>query len=187
MMPTSRVIGGLEDLFAPGFLSDPQLARVLPPDLLAWYRTEAGGWFARETARDFDGAPPARIRQIFHGVGDAGRATAVEFVRRGGRLLFGSDTPSAPTYANPPGYNGYLEMRELERAGISPARILAAATRDAAVFFGIAADFGTVQPGKRASLLLLRADPLASTSAFDTIELVIVGGRVVPRADLAAR
>jgi len=30
------------------------------------------------------------------------------------------------------------------------------------------------------------ADPLASTSAFDTIELVIVGGRAVPRAELAA-
>jgi imidazolonepropionase-like amidohydrolase len=187
MMPTSRVISGLEELFAPGFLDDPQLARVLPADLLAWYRTEAGGWFARETARDFDGAPPERIRQIFRGGGDAGRAAAAAFVRRGGRLLFGSDTPSAPTYANPPGYNGYLEMRELERAGISPARILAAATIEVARFFGLAGDYGTVEPGKRASLLLLRADPLASTSAFDTIELVIVAGRVVSRSELAAR
>jgi hypothetical protein len=34
---------------------------------------------------------------------------------------------------------------------------------------------------------LLAADLLASASAFDTIELVIIDGRVVPRSDLAAR
>ena len=28
--------------------------------------------------------------------------------------MFGSDTPSGPVYANPPGYNGYLEMLELD-------------------------------------------------------------------------
>jgi imidazolonepropionase-like amidohydrolase len=187
MMPTSRVLSGLEELFAPAFLDDLQLARVLPAELRAWYRSEAGGWFRRETARDFDGAPPERIRQVFRRAGDAGRAAAAAFVRRGGRLLFGSDTPSAPTYANPPGYNGYLEMRELERAGISPRKILAAATIENASFFGLSADYGTIEPGKRASLLLLRGDPLASTSAFDTIEIVIVDGRIVPRAELAAR
>src|SRR5262249_54304884 len=31
VMPTSRVISGLEDLFAPEFLDDPMLAKVLPP------------------------------------------------------------------------------------------------------------------------------------------------------------
>jgi imidazolonepropionase-like amidohydrolase len=125
------------------------------------------------------------VRQIFREVEDAGRATAGYFAGQGGRLLFGSDTPSAPTYANPPGYNGYLELRALERAGIPPRQILEAATRSNARLFGLARDYGTVEPGKRASLLILRADPLISTSAFDTIELVIVGGQVVPRSSLA--
>jgi imidazolonepropionase-like amidohydrolase len=186
MMPTSRVLSGLEMLFAPDFLADPQLARVLPKDLVDWYRSEAGGWFRNEMARDFDGAPAERIRQLLRDGGDGGRAAALHFVQKGGRLVFGSDTPSAPTYANPPGYNGHLEMRELERAGIAPRRILDAATRTAAEFFRLA-DRGTVEPGKRADLLLLRADPLATTAALDTIDLVILSGRAIPRAELSAR
>jgi imidazolonepropionase-like amidohydrolase len=187
MMPTVRVLGGLEDLFNSEFLADPQLARALPPDLLAWYRTESARWFANELGKGFEGLPPERVRQLFRGAKEGGRAAAAYFVDHGGRLLFGSDTPSAPTYANPPGYNGYLELRELESAGISPRQILEAATRANAAAFGLARDFGTVEPGKRASLLLLRSDPLVSVAAFDTIELVIVDGRVVPRSDLAAR
>jgi len=34
--------------------------------------------------------------------------------------------------------------------------------------------------------LVLREDPLASTSAFDAIDTVIVGGHVVDRESLAA-
>jgi imidazolonepropionase-like amidohydrolase len=47
-------------------------------------------------------------------------------------------------------------------------------------------DYGTLEPGKIASLLLLRTDPLSSTAAFDTIDTVIVGGRVVRRETLSA-
>jgi imidazolonepropionase-like amidohydrolase len=186
-MPTSRVIGGLEDLFADRFLDEPALTKVLPAALLPWYRTEEGRWFARETAQDFEGLPTERIRQILRRLGDRGRSASAYFAAHGGRLLFGSDTPSAPTYANPPGYNGYLEMLELERAGIAPRRILEAATRENAQFFGLARDYGTIEPGKKASLLLLRANPLESVTAFDNIEIVILpSGRVVPRAELAA-
>jgi cytosine/adenosine deaminase-related metal-dependent hydrolase len=78
-------------------------------------------------------------------------------------------------------------MVELERAGIAARRILDAATRGNAQFFGLASDYGTIEPGKKASLLLLRADPSASVTAFDTLETVILpSGQVVPRADLAA-
>jgi imidazolonepropionase-like amidohydrolase len=78
-------------------------------------------------------------------------------------------------------------MLALERAGIPPRQILAAATSATAKFFGLAADRGTIEPGKRASLLLLRADPQRSVTTFDTIELVIQGERVLPRSAFAAR
>jgi imidazolonepropionase-like amidohydrolase len=48
----------------------------------------------------------------------------------------------------------------------------------------VASDYGTVTPGKRASLLLLRADPLASLAAIDAIETVIVDGRPFAREEL---
>jgi len=103
----------------------------------------------------------------------------------GGRILFGSDTPSGLAYTNPPGYNGYLELREMEAAGVSPKQILAAATIENARFFHLDDRYGAVQPGKVANVLILRSDPLASTAAFDTIETVILTGRVIPRATLA--
>ena len=185
-MATLRVIGGLGDLFSPAFLADPHLAQVLPRELLDWYRSEDGQWFAREMARDFDGLPVERVRAIFARTSDAGATALAYFVSSGGRMVFGSDTPSAPTYANPPGYNGYLEMLALEKAGITPRQILVAATSASAELFGLTADHGTIQPGKRAHLLILGADPLHSVTAFDTIETVILDGRVLPRADLAA-
>jgi hypothetical protein len=35
------------------------------------------------------------------------------------RLLFGTDTPAAPVYTNPPGLNGFYEMRRWIAAGVS--------------------------------------------------------------------
>jgi imidazolonepropionase-like amidohydrolase len=185
-MPTTRVLGGLADLFSPTFLDDTNLRHVLPPALLAWYRSDAGHWFGHAMAQDFDGLPPDRIEAIFHRAIDAASLVASRFVADGGRLLFGSDTPSAPTYANPPGYNAFLEMLSLVRGGIPAKRVFEAATIENARFFHIDADYGTVEIGKRASLLLLRANPLTAPTAFDTIETVIIGGRAVLRTELAA-
>ena len=185
MMPTLRVIAGLQDLFVPEFLADPHLPRVLPASLLQWYRSDDGSWFTRELAGDASSTSHERMRTVFQRVKEAGRAAATYFAANGGRLVFGSDTPSSPTYANPPGYNGYLEMQELERAGIPPTKIIEAATRSAAEFFGMAKDRGTIAPGQRADLLLLQADPSTSIRAFDSIELVIVGGKPIPRDELS--
>jgi imidazolonepropionase-like amidohydrolase len=182
MMPTSRVISGLADLFLPAFLNDPHLPRVLPAAVLSWYRTDEAGWFKSQMS---SGGLPANARDILLGIQKDGLRAAAYFVRHGGRLLFGSDTPSAPTYANPPGYNGYLELRELEEGGLTPRQLLTAATLENARFFKLT-NYGTVEAGKIASLLLLRENPLASTTAFDSIETVIVAGRVASRASLAA-
>jgi len=185
MMPTSRVIGGLADLAVPAFLDDEHLQHVLPAAVASWYRLKEGQWFAREVVQGM-GLPRDRAHAVLADIQGRGQRAALYFAREGGRILFGSDTPSAPTYANPPGYNGYLELRELEAAGLSTKQLLSAATIENARFFGLA-DYGTVEPGKVASLLLLRSDPLASTAAFDTIETVIVKGRVVQREELSAQ
>ncbi|MCH8161221.1 MAG: amidohydrolase family protein [Chloroflexi bacterium] len=47
-------------------------------------------------------------------------------------------------------------------------------------------DLGTVQPGKRADILLLRADPLADLAALRDIQHVIQDGHVLDPADLFA-
>jgi imidazolonepropionase-like amidohydrolase len=186
-MPTLSVIEGLAALFDPTFLDDPRLARVLPRSLIAWYRTPAGQAFAIEMRRNFGKAGDAQVREIFHRVARHGATATRYLVSRGGRLVFGSDTPSGPTYGNPPGLNGTLELERLAAAGVPLPRLLEAATIEAARTFRLDTLYGTVEPGKVANLLLLRANPLERVEAYDAIDLVILRGAVLDRSSLAAR
>jgi len=179
-MPTLRVIGGLVDLADSAFLDRPQLARVVPPPLLAWYRSDA----AHQTALESN--PGGAMDELLRSASALG-ARAVAYVsRRGGRIVFGSDTPAGSVYTNLPGFNGYLELRVMEAAGLTARQVLAAATIENARLFGVDARVGTIEVGKSADLLLLDADPLVSTTALDAIHTVILGGRVIPRGKLAA-
>jgi imidazolonepropionase-like amidohydrolase len=60
-------------------------------------------------------------------------------------------------------------------------------TRNVAVFFGTLDRTGTVEPGKRADLLLLEGDPLADIRNTARLAGVMLGGRWLPRAELDAR
>ena len=102
------------------------------------------------------------------------------------KILFGSDTPSGPSYGNPPGYNGFLEMQRLSDAGLSPRQVLRSATLDNARAFGVEDRYGTVEVGKVANLLLLTENPLESVTAYATVENVILRGQFLDRSRLAA-
>jgi imidazolonepropionase-like amidohydrolase len=52
------------------------------------------------------------------------------------------------------------------------------------VAFGLAGQIGSIEPGKRADLLLLDADPLATIAAYDAIETVFVDGEPIARGAL---
>jgi imidazolonepropionase-like amidohydrolase len=187
VMPTTRVLGGLRDLFAPGFLDDPRLGDVVPRELLDWYRSERGQAFKEEIRGGFDGADDATVfAGLDGGVRDTQRVVSY-FAENGGRLVFGSDTPSAPTYANPPGLNGALEIEHLAAAGVTPRQLLVAATIGVAEAFHLQDEIGTVEVGKRANLLLLRSNPLEAATAWSEIETVIVGGVATRREKLSAR
>jgi imidazolonepropionase-like amidohydrolase len=107
-------------------------------------------------------------------------------VERHGRILFATDTPSAPTYANPAGLNGWLEMHRLLQAGETPAQIFRSATLTDAQALKLDRDIGSVQVGKRANLLLLRQDPTQTIDAYADIAKVILNGRVLEPSELAA-
>ena len=185
-MPTLRVIDGLAAMYDPAFLDDPRLARVLPRAVIAWYRTPPGQAYATEMRRQFGAADDRRIREIMGRVADHGALVARYLVAHGGRLVFGSDTPSGPTYGNPPGLNGYLELERLAKAGIPLDRLLRAATLETAWVFHLDHLYGTIEVGKVANLLLLRGNPLESVKAYDRIDLVVSRGKVLERARLAA-
>jgi imidazolonepropionase-like amidohydrolase len=78
--------------------------------------------------------------------------------------------------------NLHAEMELLvEKAGLTPAEALRAATRNAAIAIGIADTLGTVEAGKLADLLVLRSDPLRDIRNTRDIELVIKRGKLYRR------
>jgi imidazolonepropionase-like amidohydrolase len=130
--------------------------------------------------------PDAAIVQVFGRVIDRDKHATAYLVARHGRILFGTDTPSGPTYANPPGLNGWLEMFRLIDVGETPAQVFKSATLANAQAFKLEQDIGTVQVGKRANLLLLRQDPTQTIDAYAGIVKVILNGRVLDPSELAA-
>jgi imidazolonepropionase-like amidohydrolase len=194
--PTMQVLYGEVDLFNPEYLSDPKLLRVFPASFIAWCRSTEGQWFhqvlanallPKPIAESNDAAAQWNAARTFYATPFARNENATSYLaKRGARILFGTDTPSAPTYANPPGLNGWQEMHRLVDAGLTPAQIFRAATIVNAEALGLNGEIGTVQPGKRANLLLLRTDPTQTIEAYDEIVKVILRGRVLDRAELAA-
>jgi imidazolonepropionase-like amidohydrolase len=82
---------------------------------------------------------------------------------------------------------GFTMPEELElfvEAGLTPYQALEAATRLPAEVFGNPEEWGTVEVGKRADLLLLQANPLADISSIRQIVGVMARGRWLPQAEL---
>lgn len=183
---TTQVIKGLRDMFDPRFLSDPRLRQVQPASLIAWYRTPEGRWFHDEIGGEMRAAKVTNAQKALGEPIALGQNALGYLAGHGGKILFGTDTPSAPTYANPPGLNGWLEMNNYVEAGVTPAQIFQAATLSNARALKLEREIGTVEVGKRANLLLLRDDPTKTIQAWRGIEKVILGGRVLNPAELAA-
>lgn len=186
---TLRVLPGVTDLLDPKLLDDPVLAKVVPPDLLRWYRTDDAQWFRREA---FGPAPDPGLFDRLRAANERWSTSergwrALRFLYELGQpMLLGSDTPSAPTYGNQPGYDTFKEMQLMARAGIPLAAIFAAGTINNARALGLDKDYGTIEKGKVANLLLLDANPLANVEAWARIDTVILHGRPIAREALAA-
>lgn len=83
--------------------------------------------------------------------------------------------------ANPWTYHRELEL--LAGAGIPNAEVLKMATRNAAISLRRTSEFGTVEPGKRADLVVLDADPIADIKNTRRIGWVIQDGRMARPQD----
>ncbi len=106
------------------------------------------------------------------------------FKAAGVPIVAGTDTFTSGVE---PGFALQDELALLVGAGLTPKEALESATRLPAVWLGVDADRGTVEPGKRADLVLLDADPLQDIANARRIAGVVIGGRWISRAELDAK
>lgn len=183
--PTIQVMGGLRAYFDPEYLSMNAIPNVIPSEMLAWFESPDGKWFKKEISEN--NVPDAAMKEgIDRGPIHRVRQVVAYLAAHDADFLFGTDTPSAPTYGNLPGLNGYLEMQQLHTAGLSLEQIFKAATINNAREFKLDSQLGTIEPGKIANLVLLKQSPLESVDAYNTISTVWVHGKPSSRASLAA-
>ncbi|MEP6619746.1 MAG: amidohydrolase family protein [bacterium] len=99
-------------------------------------------------------------------------------------FLAGTDTPAGVGVT--PGISLHLELQRFVAAGFTPLEALQTATINPARFFGKVSDYGSVQAGRVADLVILRANPLDDIANTRSIAGVIADGRYSSQADLDA-
>jgi imidazolonepropionase-like amidohydrolase len=97
---------------------------------------------------------------------------------------FMAGTDTAPGVYIMPGFSLHDELANFVEAGFTPMESLQTATSNPAKFLEMEANFGSVEPGKVADLVLLRANPLEDIRNTQKINVVIAQGRLFDRAAL---
>ncbi len=93
------------------------------------------------------------------------------------------DAPDCPIIL---GEAHFLWLEAVAERGMAPMDILLSATRNVAEAYGQDRDLGTLEPGKRADLLIIEADPLADVRNYRRIAEVMKDGALVDRDALPA-
>jgi len=88
----------------------------------------------------------------------------------------GTDQTSGPAL--------HRELELLAGSGISPADVIVIATRNAARALGKQETLGTIEAGKLADMVLLKADPTRDINNAKLVDTVIKNGQVVDRSKL---
>ena len=129
--------------------------------------------FERRADRPPPGTKPGMVPVLV-----AGFTKMKQLTRRAGqegaRLVMGghSDVPFAERGEAP-----WRELELLVESGLTPLEAITAATGTAAAFLYRGEELGTLRPGLRADLVVLRSDPSREISAIRTVDRVMVGGR----------
>lgn len=200
---TIRTIRGEEDLIIGKFSDDKNLEHVYPRDYLDILKTQEGEWghnkiigrgdFLKRTNPSFYNAMRSNhsediemwlaVYKLYKSRLDS---VAMFLSEHNANFIFGSDSPAMNMFTNPPGYNGFLEMKHMYETGISLEKILRATTYNNAKAFHLDKLYGGVEINKIANLLILKSNPLKNINAYNDIETVIIGGKLIPREELSA-
>jgi imidazolonepropionase-like amidohydrolase len=97
-------------------------------------------------------------------------------VEAGVKVAMGTDSGVTPHGEN------LDELQLMAEGGMSPEDVLVATTRTAAELMGLSRELGTIEPGKRADLVVVSGDPFDFHDLAGRIERVYQDGRLVAGA-----
>lgn len=192
LQPTMTTIRNSASLFDTEFLNDPEWSHVVTENYLQYLKSDAQEQredFLRRFASELsDGFAVDDLPALITGFNSRYEALIGGMYLDGAKLIFGTDTAVGGFgWAAPPGLAGYWEIQAWDRTGIPLRKLFESLTVKNAQAFGLENEIGTIEVGKRADLLILKANPLENVTAYNTIESVILGGKVIKRSSLSAR
>jgi imidazolonepropionase-like amidohydrolase len=121
------------------------------------------------------------------------RLNAIKLIKAGATITLGTDNyaGAAPEFrrtpkpeSQEPGIGTILAIEGLVELGMTPAHAIVSATKNGALACKGLKDFGTIETGKIADLLVLDADPLADIKNIRKLKTIVREGRIVDAAAL---
>jgi imidazolonepropionase-like amidohydrolase len=94
-------------------------------------------------------------------------------VAAGVKVAMGTDSGVTPHGRN------LAELELMAKGGMTPTQVLAATTSSAAELLGLSDELGTLEPGKRADVVVVDGDPFELATLGDRIAAVVKDGRLV--------
>ena len=179
IVPTQAFVEHLM-LPIPGLADRPEMSYMPRQTVDRWRRSKGGLMsspeYSEASAKEF-----VKIRrELIKALHDAGAG-----------ILLGSD---APQVFNVPGFSIHAELASYLEAGLTPFEVLATGTLNPARFFSASDEYGTIEVGLAADLILLKDNPLVNLDTLRGPEGVMVRGVWLDRdvldrrlADIAAR
>jgi len=119
--------------------------------------------------------PAASLRKA-HEVIDVHRAAVGRAIAAGVKIAMGTDSGVTPH-----GHN-LRELALLVENGMTPLGAMLATTRSAAALIGVEDELGSIDPGKRADLVVVDGDPFDYADLGDRVRAVYQDGRLVSGA-----
>ncbi len=104
---------------------------------------------------------------------DFHRASFSKAVAAGVKVAMGTDSGVTPHGRN------LRELALMVEGGMTPMQAIVATTRSAAELMGLERELGTLEPGKRADLVVVDGDPLEVATLDERIEAVYQDGERV--------
>jgi imidazolonepropionase-like amidohydrolase len=151
------------------FLRDPLLQRSMPPRFVA----ELTAFAARPLSREDSIEASQSLSRLRIAI-----ANAKLLFDAGILLVAGTDAPLPGVFY---GEGLHRELELLVEAGLTPVQAITTATRNAALLLNELGQWGTLEPGKRADILVVRGNPAQRIGDTRKIEFVIQAGRVLNR------